>query len=61
MRYSEGADLDTSGVQDRRRGGGLGGGHGLAVGGGGLGPVGVVVLVPSNCSAAVGAAAPARR
>jgi uncharacterized protein len=46
MRYSEGADLDTSGVQDRRgRGGGLGGGRGLAVGGGGLGVVGVVVLV----------------
>ncbi|MGY1623134.1 neutral zinc metallopeptidase [Geodermatophilus sp. SYSU D00965] len=44
MRYSEGADLDTSGVQDRR-GGGLGGGKGLAVGGGGLGLVGVVVLV----------------
>jgi uncharacterized protein len=45
MRYSEGADLDTSGVQDRRRGGGLGGGRGLAVGGGGLGLIGVVVLV----------------
>jgi uncharacterized protein len=45
MRYSEGADLDTSGVQDRRGGGGLGGSRGLAVGGGGLGLVGVVVLV----------------
>jgi uncharacterized protein len=45
MRYSEGADLDTSGVQDRRGGGGFGGGRGLAVGGGGLGLVGVVVLV----------------
>ena len=44
MRYSEGADLDPSGVQDRR-GGGMGGGRGLAVGGGGLGLVGVVVLV----------------
>ena len=44
MRYSEGADLDPSGVQDRR-GGGFGGGRGLAVGGGGLGLVGVVVLV----------------
>ena len=44
MRYSEGADLDPSGVQDRR-GGGIGGGRGLAVGGGGLGLVGVVVLV----------------
>ncbi|SET34959.1 KPN_02809 family neutral zinc metallopeptidase [Geodermatophilus poikilotrophus] len=45
MRYSEGADLDPSGVQDRRGGGGLGGGRGLAVGGGGLGLVGVLVLV----------------
>jgi predicted metalloprotease len=45
MRYSEGADLDPSGVQDRRGGGGIGGGRGLAVGGGGLGLVGVVVLV----------------
>ncbi|WP_448620803.1 KPN_02809 family neutral zinc metallopeptidase [Geodermatophilus sp. URMC 65] len=44
MRYSEGADLDPSGVQDRR-GGGIGGGRGLAVGGGGLGLVGVLVLV----------------
>ncbi|MGR6967895.1 KPN_02809 family neutral zinc metallopeptidase [Geodermatophilus sp. URMC 61] len=44
MRYSEGADLDPSGVQDRR-GGGLSGGRGLAVGGGGLGLVGVLVLV----------------
>ena len=43
MRYSEGADLDPSGVQDRR--GGFGGGRGLAVGGGGLGLVGVLVLV----------------
>ncbi|MCF6745791.1 hypothetical protein E9529_16205 [Blastococcus sp. KM273128] len=45
MRYSEGADLDTSGVRDLRGGGGLGGGRGLAVGGGGLGVVGIVVLV----------------
>src|SRR3712207_9127280 len=45
MRYSEGADLDPSGVQDRRGGGGFGGGRGLAVGGGGLGLVGVLVLV----------------
>jgi uncharacterized protein len=44
MRYSEGADLDTSSVQDRR-GGGFGGGRGLAVGGGGLGLVGLVVVV----------------
>jgi uncharacterized protein len=48
MRYSEGADLDTSGVRDLRGGGGSGGGRGgrgLAVGGGGLGLVGVLVLV----------------
>ncbi|MGY1706155.1 neutral zinc metallopeptidase [Geodermatophilus sp. SYSU D00697] len=45
MRYSEGADLDTSGVQDRRGGGGFGGGRGLAVGGGGLGLVGLLVVV----------------
>jgi uncharacterized protein len=46
MRYSEGADLDTSGVRDLRGGGGFGGGgRGLAVGGGGLGVVGIVVLV----------------
>ena len=44
MRYSEGAELDPSGVQDRR-GGGFGGGRGLAVGGGGLGLVGVLALV----------------
>ncbi|WP_409330234.1 KPN_02809 family neutral zinc metallopeptidase [Trujillonella humicola] len=43
MRYRESGSLDTSGVQDRRRGGG--GGRGLAVGGGGLGLVGVLVLV----------------
>ena len=42
MRFREGGSLDTSGVQDRRRGGG---GRGLAVGGGGLGVVGLVVLV----------------
>jgi hypothetical protein len=49
MRYSEGADLDTSNVRDARGGGGFGGGRrggrGLAVGGGGLGLVGLVVLV----------------
>jgi predicted metalloprotease len=42
MRYRESGRLDTSGVQDRRRGGG---GRGLAVGGGGLGVVGILVLV----------------
>jgi predicted metalloprotease len=46
MRYREGADLDTSSVRDLRgRGGGLRGGRGLAVGGGGLGLVGLVVVV----------------
>jgi hypothetical protein len=46
MRYREGADLDTSSVRDvRGRGGGLRGGRGLAVGGGGLGLVGLVVVV----------------
>jgi uncharacterized protein len=47
MRYRERARLDTSGVSDRRGGGGLrgGGGRGLAVGGGGLGLVGLVVIV----------------
>jgi uncharacterized protein len=46
MRYREGGRLDTSSVQDRRRGGfGGGGGRGLAVGGGGLGLVGIVVVV----------------
>ncbi|MGY2082909.1 KPN_02809 family neutral zinc metallopeptidase [Blastococcus sp. SYSU DS0539] len=46
MRYSEGADLDTSSVRDiRGGGGGFGGGRGLAVGGGGLGVVGLLVVV----------------
>ena len=52
MRYSEGADLDTSSVRDRRGGGrgfgggrSRGGGRGLAVGGGGLGVVGLLVVV----------------
>jgi uncharacterized protein len=47
VRYREGGRLDTSSVQDRRGrgGGGLRGGRGLAVGGGGLGLVGIVVLV----------------
>jgi hypothetical protein len=51
MRYSEGADLDTSGVEDMRGGGGgFGGfgGRGIAVGGGGLGLVGLVVVVLLN-------------
>jgi predicted metalloprotease len=46
MRYREGGSLDTSSVQDRRGGGrGLGGGRGIAVGGGGLGVAGLVVFV----------------
>jgi len=51
MRYDEGADLDTSGVEDMRGGGGgFGGfgGRGIAVGGGGLGLVGLVVVVLLN-------------
>jgi uncharacterized protein len=44
MRYREGGDLDLSSIQDRRRGG-FGGGRGIAVGGGGLGLVGLVVVV----------------
>jgi predicted metalloprotease len=42
MRYREGGNLDVSSVQDRR---GRGGGRGLAVGGGGLGLVGILVVV----------------
>jgi predicted metalloprotease len=47
MRYDEGADLDTSEVEDVRGGGGFGGfgGRGIAVGGGGLGVVGVLIYV----------------
>ncbi|MDT4959791.1 MAG: uncharacterized protein QOD31_3590 [Pseudonocardiales bacterium] len=45
MKYSDNAQLDTSGVQDARSGGGLGGGRGLAVGGGGLGVLGVVAYL----------------
>lgn len=47
MRYRESGSLDTSGVRDTRgRGGGrAGGARGLAVGGGGLGLVGLVVVV----------------
>jgi predicted metalloprotease len=43
MRFDEGADLDTSGIEDAR-GGGFGG-RGLAFGGGGLGVVGVVIYL----------------
>ena len=45
MRYREGGRLDTSSVQDRRSAGRMGGGRGLALGGGGLGVVGLLVVV----------------
>ncbi len=42
MKYDEGSNLDLSGVQDRR--GGVGG-KGIAIGGGGVGIVGVIIYV----------------
>ena len=50
MRFNEGADLDTSDVTDIRGSGGRGGfgGRGIAVGGGGLGLVGLIVVVLIN-------------
>ena len=47
MRYRESGSLDASGVRDTRGPGGLrgGGGRGIAVGGGGLGLVGLVVVI----------------
>ena len=42
MKYDEGSRIDLSGVQDRRRGGG---GKGIAIGGGGVGIVGVVIYL----------------
>jgi predicted metalloprotease len=45
MKYNDDAQLDTSEVQDARSGGGMFGGTGLAVGGGGLGVVGVVIYL----------------
>ena len=47
MKYNEDARLDTSGVQDARRGGMLPGSRGgqVALGGGGLGVVGLIVVV----------------
>ncbi|SOE04098.1 KPN_02809 family neutral zinc metallopeptidase [Blastococcus haudaquaticus] len=45
MRYREGGRLDTSSVQDRRGRGGMSGGRGIAVGGGGLGIVGLLIVV----------------
>jgi hypothetical protein len=43
MRFNEGADLDTSNIDDLRGGGGGGGGGRVAVGGGGLGIVGLIL------------------
>ncbi|MGY1808183.1 neutral zinc metallopeptidase [Blastococcus sp. SYSU D00669] len=51
MRFNEGADLETSDVSDIRGSGGgrgFGGGRGIAVGGGGLGLVGLVIVVLLN-------------
>jgi uncharacterized protein len=45
MRFDEGAQLDTSSIEDIGSGGGGFGGRGLAVGGGGLGVVGVVIYL----------------
>jgi hypothetical protein len=50
MKYNDDAQLDTSGVEDTRGGGGGGlsgalGGKGVAVGGGGLGIVGVIAYL----------------
>jgi uncharacterized protein len=50
MKYNDDAQLDTSGVQDARSGGGLGGilpsgRGGIAVGGGGIGVLGVIIYV----------------
>jgi predicted metalloprotease len=47
VQYNDDAKLDTSSVQDSRAGGGIGKG-GLALGGGGLGIVGVIVVVLLN-------------
>lgn len=47
MQFNDDAQLDTSGVQDARGGGGMGRG-GLAVGGGGLGLVGLIAVVLFN-------------
>jgi predicted metalloprotease len=50
MKYSDNAQLDTSGVQDARSGGGMfpGGRGGIAVGGGGLGVLGVIAYLLVN-------------
>jgi hypothetical protein len=47
MQFNDDAQLDTSQVQDARGGGGMGRG-GLAVGGGGLGLVGLIAVVLFN-------------
>src|SRR5881227_1445374 len=45
MRFDEGAQLDTSSIEDVGSGGGGFGGRGIAFGGGGLGVVGVVIYL----------------
>ncbi|MEP6464149.1 MAG: hypothetical protein ABJC62_12200 [Frankiaceae bacterium] len=49
MRFGDGG-LDMSGIEDRR---GMGGGTGLAVGGGGLGVVGLVIWLIVSLAVAV--------
>jgi hypothetical protein len=45
VKYNRRARLDTSQVRDTRRGGTLGGGSGVAIGGGGVGIVAVLIYV----------------
>jgi uncharacterized protein len=45
MDFDDDARLDTSGVSDLRGGGGFGGGRGVAIGGGGLGLVGLLIAL----------------
>lgn len=45
MRFNEGAELDTSQVEDLRSGGGGGLGGRVALGGGGIGIVGVIIYI----------------
>jgi uncharacterized protein len=48
MEFDENAQLDTSQIEDRRSGGGMLSPGGLAIGGGGLGIVGLLVLLLVN-------------
>lgn len=54
MRFGDGG-LDMSGIEDRR---GMGGGTGLAVGGGGLGVVGLVIWLIVSLGGGGGADGP---